>query len=99
VRRFELHPLLTDGPAEENSYLWNKSAMTAAEEKIEIVRRICEVEDPLIIKAIKVLLDASNETHDYGTELDAELKIALEESERGEGTPHEEVWAEIKQRH
>jgi len=75
--------------------------MNIVAEKEEIIQRISEEQDESVIQAIKEILDADwkGAQNKYDPELEKELDLAIQEAERGEGRPHEEVWTEVKKRY
>ena len=75
--------------------------MNIVAEKKEIIQRISEEQDESVIRAIKEILDADwkGAQSKYDPDLERELDLAILEAERGEGRPHEEVWAEVKKRY
>jgi len=71
--------------------------MNIVAEKKEIIKRLNEVEDLSVIDAVKDLLDFAQTMND--DKLEAELEIALKQSDNREVSPHHEVWAEIRNRY
>ncbi len=71
--------------------------MNIATEKEEIIKRINQVKDETVIDAVKDLLDFAQTIND--DKLEAELEIAIKQSDNREVRPHEIVWSEIRNRY
>ncbi len=71
--------------------------MDVQAEKSEILRKVELVSDEELIRAIQSLLNfglSHQPIVDF--ELEESINRGLEQLERGEGRPHEEVWASLK---
>jgi len=73
--------------------------MNIAAEKEEIMKRFNLVNDISLIKAIKNLLDLGLPAQPHNPALEASIKRGLKQSDNREVRPHEEVWAEIRNRY
>ena len=75
--------------------------MNIAAEKEEIIRRFNLINDASLISAIKSLLDfgLSKQSNENSDLLEASIKRGIEQSNRREVRPHEEVWPEIRNRY
>jgi len=75
--------------------------MNIRAEKEEIIHRINEEQDESVIHAIKEILDAdwTNTQNKYDADLERELDLSIKEADKRQGWPHQEVWAEIRERH
>ena len=71
--------------------------MNIAAEKEELIKRISQEKDEFVIDAVKDLLDFAHTMND--PQLEAELEIALKQSDNREVRPHDVVWAEIRNRY
>ncbi len=70
--------------------------MNIAAEKEELIHRLNEVEDISVLDAVKDLLNFVQTTHDL--QLEKELKIGINQSDKHEVRPHQVVWAENRNR-
>ena len=70
------------------------------EQKYKIVEKIMQSEDDVLLSEINSLLNSSK--HDFWSDLPAEVKQGIDkakgELDRGEGIPHHQVMAEIRER-
>ena len=74
--------------------------MSYAVEKEEIIKRINDEEDPGVINAIKDLLDNGRNAPTIDDEaLERELDISIEEADKGEELPAEDVLAEFRKKY
>ena len=75
--------------------------MNIAAEKKAIIKRVDEVHDISLIKAIKNLLDfgLSNQSNSHYAALDSAIEEGIRQADNGEVRPHKEVWAEIRNRY
>ena len=71
--------------------------MNIAAEKENLIRRIGQESDESVIDAVKDLLDFAHTMNN--PKLEDELEIALKQSDNREVRPHDEVWAEIRNRY
>jgi predicted transcriptional regulator len=72
--------------------------MDLASEKADIIRRFEDVNDASLIQAIKSILDFGLNRESKNSALDSSIDKALEESNKGETRPHNEVMTEIRAR-
>ncbi len=75
--------------------------MNIAAEKKAIIKRVDEVHDISLIKAIKNLLDfgLSNQISNTDAALEKAIEEGIRQADNGEVRPHKEVWAEIRNRY
>lgn len=83
--------------------------MNTLELKSDIIQLVEALEDEAVLHAIRILLlkqtqkTTETEEPDFWDELPEHVKegieIGLAESDRGEGTPHEEVMKEMRERY
>jgi len=75
--------------------------MNIAAEKEEIIRRFNLLNDASLINAIKNILDfgLSKQNFENSDLLEASIKRGVEQSNRREVRPHDEVWPEIRNRY
>jgi hypothetical protein len=76
--------------------------MDIATEKANIIKRINEINDESLIRAIKSMLDFGLNRQlleEYDEELEASLKEGIRQSNNREVRPHKEVWEEIRKRY
>ncbi|MBK5277945.1 MAG: hypothetical protein JJE09_03675 [Bacteroidia bacterium] len=69
-------------------------------EKYTIIEKVMKTEDEAVLNQIKEILEFNEETFwkDINSALKASLERGLDQSDRQEGIPHEEVMSSLKTR-
>jgi predicted transcriptional regulator len=73
--------------------------MDISSEKAEIMRRFEQIHDLSLIQAIKSILDFGLRKQAENDAMEASIEKGLNQSEKGETRPHEQVMAEIRARY
>jgi predicted transcriptional regulator len=73
--------------------------MDISSEKAEIMRRFEQIHDLSLIQAIKNILDFGLSKQAENDAMEASIEKGLNQSEKGETRPHEQVMAEIRARY
>jgi predicted transcriptional regulator len=70
--------------------------MNLETEKKALIKQVEQVNDIRLLRAVKSMLDYGLNKEES---LEASLERALEQSEKGEGRPHEQVMNDLRQRY
>jgi predicted transcriptional regulator len=70
--------------------------MNLETEKKALIKQVEQVNDIRLLRAVKSMLDYGLNKEES---LEASLEKALEQSEKGEGRPHEQVMNDLRQRY
>jgi predicted transcriptional regulator len=70
--------------------------MNLETEKKALIKQVEQVNDIRSLRAVKSILDCGLNKEDG---IEASLERALEQSEKGEGRPHEQVMDDLRQRY
>ena len=73
--------------------------MSLETEKKAVIKKFELVDDIHLVRAIRNMLDYALNKSVQSDPLEVSIKKGLEQSDRGEGRPHKEVMAELRDRY